>query len=129
MVRPRYSLRRRRSTSPAHTNAKGCQPVRCVRQNNLPHYGSLCRRARHESDRLESKPDRARAQDTGARLVGKSDLMAESDAISLHMVPLPRSRAIIGAEDIGRMKKGAMLINTSRGPLIDEGALVRSQGR
>ncbi len=66
----------------------------------------------------------ARAQDAGARLVGKSDLMAESDAISLHMVLSPRSRGIIGAEDIGRMKKGAILINTSRGPLIDEGALV-----
>ena len=50
--------------------------------------------------------------------------MAESDAISLHMVLSPRSRGIIGAEDIGRMKEGAILINTSRGPLIDEGALV-----
>jgi phosphoglycerate dehydrogenase-like enzyme len=65
-----------------------------------------------------------RAQDAGARLVGKSDLMAESDTISLHMVLSPRSRGIIGAEDISRMKKGAILINTSRGPLIDEGALV-----
>jgi phosphoglycerate dehydrogenase-like enzyme len=66
----------------------------------------------------------ARAQHAGASLVGKSDLMAESDAISLHMVLSPRSRGIIGAEDIGRMKKGAILTNTSRGPLIDEGALV-----
>ena len=66
----------------------------------------------------------ARAQDAGARLVGKSDLMAESDAISLHMVLSPRSRGIIGPEDIGCMKKGAILINTSRGPLIDESALV-----
>jgi phosphoglycerate dehydrogenase-like enzyme len=65
-----------------------------------------------------------KAQDAGARLVGKSDLMAESDAISVHMVLSPRSRGIIGAEDIGRMKKGAILINTSRGPLIDEGSLV-----
>ncbi|MGD0188968.1 MAG: D-2-hydroxyacid dehydrogenase family protein [Roseiarcus sp.] len=66
----------------------------------------------------------ARARDAGARLVGKSDLMAESDAISVHMVLSPRSRGVIGAEDIGRMKKGAILINTSRGPLIDEGSLV-----
>ena len=56
--------------------------------------------------------------------------MAKSDAISLHMVLSPRSRGIIGAEDIGRMKKGAILINTSRGPLIDEGALVAAvEGR
>ena len=66
----------------------------------------------------------AKAQDAGARLVGKSELMAESDAISVHMVLSPRSRGVIGAEDIGRMKKGAILINTSRGPLIDEAALV-----
>lgn len=66
----------------------------------------------------------ARAQEVGARLVGKSDLMAEADAISIHMVLSPRSRGLIGAEDIGRMKKGAILINTSRGPLIDEPALI-----
>ena len=66
----------------------------------------------------------AKAQESGARLVGKSDLMAGSDAISVHMVLSPRTRGIIGAEDIGRMKKGAILINTSRGPLIDEGALI-----
>jgi phosphoglycerate dehydrogenase-like enzyme len=65
-----------------------------------------------------------RAKEVGARLVTKSELMAESDAISLHMVLSPRSRGIIGAEDIGCVKKGAILINTSRGPLIDEGALV-----
>ena len=87
-------------------------------------HGSLWRRARHDGDRLESKPDRGQSQEAGARLVGKSDLIAESDAISLHMVLSPRSRGIIGAEDIGRMKEGAILINTSRGPLIDEGALV-----
>src|SRR5208282_2824109 len=43
----------------------------------------------------------ARAQAAGARLVGKSDLMAQSDAVSLHMVLSPRTRGIIGAEDIG----------------------------
>jgi phosphoglycerate dehydrogenase-like enzyme len=65
-----------------------------------------------------------KAQEADARLIGKSDLMAESDAISVQMVLSPRSRGIIGAEDIGRMKKGAILINTSRGPLIDEDALL-----
>ena len=66
----------------------------------------------------------AKAQEAGARLVTKSDLMANSDAISVHMVLSPRSRGIIGAEDIARMKQGAILINTSRGPLIDESALI-----
>jgi phosphoglycerate dehydrogenase-like enzyme len=66
----------------------------------------------------------AKAEEAGARLVGKSDLMSGSDVISLHMVLSPRSRGLIGAEDIARMKLGAILINTSRGPLVDEAALV-----
>jgi phosphoglycerate dehydrogenase-like enzyme len=65
-----------------------------------------------------------KAQEAGARLVGKSDLMSSSDVISVHMVLSPRSRGIIGAEDLARMKQGAILINTSRGPLIDEAALI-----
>jgi phosphoglycerate dehydrogenase-like enzyme len=65
-----------------------------------------------------------KARQAGARLVSKSDLMAASDAISIHMVLSPRSLGVIGADDIGRMKQGAILINTSRGPLIDETALV-----
>jgi phosphoglycerate dehydrogenase-like enzyme len=65
-----------------------------------------------------------KAQEAGARLVSKVELMSDSDAVSVHMVLSPRSRGIIGAQDIARMKKGAILINTSRGPLIDESALV-----
>jgi phosphoglycerate dehydrogenase-like enzyme len=65
-----------------------------------------------------------KAQAAGARLVAKSELFAESDAVSIHMVLSPRSRGLIGADDISRMKTGAILINTSRGPLVDEPALV-----
>jgi phosphoglycerate dehydrogenase-like enzyme len=66
----------------------------------------------------------AKAQEAGAVLVGKSDLMSGADVISVHMVLSPRSRGILGAEDIARMKQGAILINTSRGPLIDEAPLI-----
>ena len=60
---------------------------------------------------------REKAEEAGARLVGKSELMSGADVISVHMVLSPRSRGLIGPEDIARMKEGAILINTSRGPL------------
>jgi phosphoglycerate dehydrogenase-like enzyme len=66
----------------------------------------------------------AKAKEAGARLVGKSDLMSGSDVISIHMVLSSRTRGLIGAEDIARMKQGAILINTSRGPIVDEAALL-----
>jgi phosphoglycerate dehydrogenase-like enzyme len=65
-----------------------------------------------------------RANEIGAKLVGKDELLARSDAISLHLVLSDRSRGTIGAADIAKMKPGAILINTSRGPLVDQSALV-----
>jgi phosphoglycerate dehydrogenase-like enzyme len=66
--------------------------------------------------------DKAKAG--GARLVDKATLLAQSDAISLHLVLSDRTRGILGAKDLAQMKPGAILINTSRGPLVDETALV-----
>jgi phosphoglycerate dehydrogenase-like enzyme len=57
-------------------------------------------------------------------LVSKEELLSRSDAISIHVVLSPRSRGLIGAADIARMKPGAILINTSRGPIVDEAALI-----
>ena len=59
----------------------------------------------------------ARAAEIGARRVSKDELMASSDAISIHMVLSDRSRGLIGAADIARMKPGAILVNTSRAAL------------
>jgi len=67
-------------------------------------------------------PDKAEA--AGARLVDKPTLLAESDAITLHVVLSDRTRGILGAEDLARMKPGAILVNSSRGPLVDEAALL-----
>ncbi len=66
----------------------------------------------------------AKAKEAGARLVGKSELMSSSDVVSVHVVLSPRSQGLIGPDDIARMKEGAILINTSRGPLVDEAALI-----
>ena len=65
-----------------------------------------------------------KAKAAGARLVDKTTLLTQSDAISLHLVLSDRTRGIISAHDLARMKPGAILINTSRGPLVDETALV-----
>jgi phosphoglycerate dehydrogenase-like enzyme len=67
-----------------------------------------------------------KAQAEKASLVSKDDLFSRSDAISVHLVLSPRSRGLIGASDIARMKPGAILINTSRGPIVDEVALLEA---
>jgi len=65
-----------------------------------------------------------KAAAAGAKLVDKATLLSESDAISLHLVLSDRTRGTLGARDLARMKPGAILVNTSRGPLVDEAALV-----
>ena len=65
-----------------------------------------------------------RAQAAGATLVPKDELLARSDAVSIHLVLSDRTRGLIGAADLARMKPGAILVNTSRGPIIDEKALL-----
>ncbi len=64
------------------------------------------------------------AQQAGARLVDKATLLQVSDYLTLHLVLSQRSRGILGAADLAQMKPTAWLVNTSRGPLVDEAALV-----
>ncbi len=66
----------------------------------------------------------AAAAAEGATLVEKGELLARADAVSLHLVLSERTRGILGAADLAKMKPGAVLINTARGPLVDEAALV-----
>lgn len=54
----------------------------------------------------------------------KEALFREADALSVHLVLSDRSRGSVGAEELSWMKKNAMLVNTSRGPLVDEQALL-----
>ena len=65
-----------------------------------------------------------KAKEAGAERVERDVLFSESDAVSVHLVLGPRSRGLIGAADFARMKKGAIFVNTSRGPIVDEAALV-----
>lgn len=58
------------------------------------------------------------------RAVSKDELFSGADAVSLHYVLSGRSRGIVGARELGLMKPSALLVNTSRGPLVDQAALV-----
>lgn len=60
----------------------------------------------------------------GATLASRDALLGGSDVISLHVVLSARSRHMLGAAELALMKPGALLVNTSRGPLVDEAALV-----
>lgn len=60
------------------------------------------------------------------KVVTKEELFKQGDVVSIHYVLSPRSKGIVGTEDLALMKKSALLINTSRGPLIDEAALLET---
>jgi phosphoglycerate dehydrogenase-like enzyme len=65
-----------------------------------------------------------RAGSLGVRKVTNAELLSSSDVLSVHLVLGERARGLFGADDLALMKPSAVLINTSRGPIVDEGALV-----
>ncbi|HZC70943.1 MAG TPA: D-2-hydroxyacid dehydrogenase family protein [Jatrophihabitans sp.] len=65
-----------------------------------------------------------RAREHGVRAVDKRTLFTESDVVTIHMPLSDRSRGLIRADELALMKPTAYLINTSRGPIVDEPALV-----
>ena len=64
------------------------------------------------------------AKEGGASYAGLDDLLERADVVSIHLVLSPRSRGLLGAGQLRRMKQGAILVNTSRGPIVDEAALI-----
>jgi D-3-phosphoglycerate dehydrogenase len=65
-----------------------------------------------------------KAKEGGADYVSKDDLFRNADIVTIHVVLSDRSRGLIGAHELGLMKKTAYLVNTSRGPIVDEAALI-----
>jgi phosphoglycerate dehydrogenase-like enzyme len=65
-----------------------------------------------------------RAQTCGARLVSKAELFGRADLVTIHLVLSPRTKGLVGAAELRAMKPSARLVNTSRGPIVDEPALI-----
>ena len=67
-------------------------------------------------------PEAAKA--AGATLVSKDRLFEQADILTIHLVLSGRTRGLVGSSELGRMKPTARLINASRGPIVDEQALI-----
>ena len=65
-----------------------------------------------------------KAAEHGVRAVTKEQLFAESDVLSIHVVLSERTRGLVAAADLRSMKPTAVLVNTSRGPVVDEAGLI-----
>ncbi|HYM69503.1 MAG TPA: C-terminal binding protein [bacterium] len=70
--------------------------------------------------------DAAAMRAEGVEKVSLDDLLAQADIVSLHTPLTPETRGMLGAAGFGRMKPGAVLINTSRGGVVDQAALIEA---
>ena len=65
-----------------------------------------------------------RCREVGVKRVARDELLRTSDFITIHLVLSERTRDLIGAREFDLMKRNAILVNTSRGPIVSEGALL-----
>ena len=73
-----------------------------------------------------SRSERQKAKELGIEYRSLPDLMAEADIVSVHTPLTPQTRDLIGREEIAVMKPGAILINTSRGPVVNTEAVAEA---
>ena len=94
----------------------------------LGHIGSLVARVGNAFDMRviawSQNLTAERAAECGATLVDKDTLFAEGDVVSVHVRLSDRTLGLVGAREIGLMKPSAILVNISRGPIVDEAALI-----
>ena len=69
-------------------------------------------------------PEKAAA--AGARLVSKRELFERADILTIHLVLSSRTRGLVGRPELSLMKRSARLVNTARGPIVDENALMET---
>ncbi|GAB7067162.1 D-2-hydroxyacid dehydrogenase family protein [Mycolicibacterium hodleri] len=70
--------------------------------------------------------DAATAEEAGATLVSKDELFRQSDTLTVHLKLGDRSRGLVGADELALMKPTSWVVNTSRGPIVDEAALIEA---
>ena len=66
------------------------------------------------------------AEAAGARLVSKDELFRQADIVTIHLILSGRTKRLVGAAELGLMKPTSRLINTSRGPIVDEPSLIKA---
>jgi len=66
------------------------------------------------------------AEAAGARLVSKDELFRQADIVTIHLILSGRTKGLVGATELGLMKPTSRLINTSRGPIVDEASLIKA---
>ncbi|MFJ1969376.1 2-hydroxyacid dehydrogenase [Streptomyces sp. NPDC087903] len=90
---------------------------------------AVARRAAGFGMRVQHHHPRRKADDTLSRWVGFDELLTTSDIVSLHTPLTPETRGMIGAAELARMKRTATLVNTGRGGVVDEDALLSALRR
>jgi D-3-phosphoglycerate dehydrogenase len=88
------------------------------------HVGSIARAMGMKTIAWSTNLTAEAAEKAGATYVTKEELFAKADIITIHLVLSARSRGLVSREDLSRMKPTAYLINTARGPIVDEAALL-----
>lgn len=76
----------------------------------------------------DTKEDHDLARDVGFEYVSLEDLLGRSDVVTLHVPGNPKTHHLLGEAEFGQMKQGVVLINTSRGSVVDSAALLRALG-
>jgi phosphoglycerate dehydrogenase-like enzyme len=103
-----------------HGATLGCLGLGRVGGRVATMAGALGMRVTAWSENLTAE----RAAEVGATLVTKDELLAASDVVSVHLRLSDRTRGLLGGAELAAMKPGAYLVNTSRGPIVDEAALL-----
>ena len=67
-----------------------------------------------------------KCKEVGVTYASKEELFSTADIVTIHVVLSPRSRGLVGRAELARMKPTAYLVNTARGPIVDEGALLEA---